>query len=223
MPWAKRGVSLFREIFRGRKLEEDLQAEIESFEGMLIDRHVARGMAWAEARRAARLELESMEQIKQQVRDVRAGGWTNGIWQDIRFAARTLVKSPGFAAVALLTLALGIGINTAVFSVVYAVLLRPLPYGNPDRLVVIWSKYDKTGVARGPASGPLLHEMQLRNRTLEDVGAIWVGNGTFTGGANPEQVKVGFVTPNFPALLGIRPALGRILSPSEELTDGKLT
>lgn len=223
MFWPKRATTLFREIFHKQKLEEELNAELETFQAMLIDRHLERGLSPAEARRLARLELEGMERVKQQVRDVRAGSPFDSLLQDLRYAWRTLAMSPGFAAVALLTLALGIGVNTAVFSIVYAVLLRPLPYGQPEKLAVIWSKYEKTAPSRAPASGPLLREIQQRNRTFQDVAGIWVANGTFTGGANPEQVKVAFVTPNFPALLGIRPTLGRVFIPSEEPMGGKPT
>src|ERR1700733_11794375 len=106
--------------------------------------------------------------------------------QDLRYSLRMLRKSPGFTFIAVLTLALGIGVNTAIFSVVYAVLLRPLPYQHPEQLGLIWSKYQKLAVPRGPASGPLLREIQQRSRLLQDVAAIWTGNGTFTGDANPE-------------------------------------
>ena len=135
--------------------------------------------------------------------------------QDIRYAWRTLAKSPGFAAVAVLTLALGIGVNTAIFSVVYAVLLRPLPYDRPEQLAFIWSSF-QSAPSRAPTSGPALFEIQHRSRRLQEVGAIWVGNGTFTGEVNPEQVKVAFVTASFLKVLGVHPALGRVFMPEEE-------
>ena len=140
--------------------------------------------------------------------------------QDLRYALRTLRRSPGFAAIAVLTLALGIGVNTAVFSVIHAVLLSPLPYDHPEQLSIIWSSFQKMGASRAPASGVELREIRDRSRTLKDVAGIWVGNGTFSGD-DPEQVKVGFVTANFFAVLGAQPALGRSFLPEEEGTGSR--
>src|SRR5271155_5188395 len=173
MLWWRRAASFFGTLLHKQKLEEELEAELQAYRAMLADR----------SPEEARREVGSMEQIKEQVRDVRVGASLDSIPRDIRLAFRTLRKNPGFTAVALLTLALGIGANTAIFSVVYAVLLRPLPYDRPEQLVLVWSNYHKLAVPKGPASGPLLREIQQRNRLLQDVAGVWTGNGTFTGDA----------------------------------------
>jgi putative ABC transport system permease protein len=211
----KRLRNLFRVVARRRKADEELDAEVRSFFEMLVDRYRDKGMPDEEAQRAARWEFEGMEQVKDRVREVRAGSSFASLPQDIRFAWRALRKSPAFTAIAILTLALGIGVNTAIFSVFYAVMLRPLPYDRPEQLGLIWSTFEKTAASRAPAAGPLLGEIQRRMRLLKDVAGIWVGNVTLTGDPNPEQVKVGSVTTNFLTLLGVRPALGRVFTPDE--------
>jgi putative ABC transport system permease protein len=152
--------------------------------------------------------------VKERVRAVRVGATFDSVLQDLRYALRALAKSPGFALVALVTLALGIGVNGAIFSVVYSVLLRPLPYDHPERLALIWSTLETAG-SRAPTSGAVLREMEHGNQAFEGVAAIWMGDGTFTGDRNPEQVRVGYVTPNFLAVLGVRPALGRLFEANE--------
>lgn len=221
MLWFNRARTFMQVLFRRRRVEEDLTRELDAFEAMLVDRYLEQGLSPDEARRQARLDLEGLEQVKEQVRDVRMATTLESILQDLRFASRTLFRSPGFTVVAILTLALGIGVNTAIFSVVYAVLLRPLPYEHPQQLALIWSKLEKTALSRAPASGPIWSEILRRNNLLADVAGIWIGNGTFTGNANPEQVKLAFVTPNFPALLGVRPELGRVFIPAEESFNGR--
>jgi putative ABC transport system permease protein len=221
MLWLNRVRARIQSLFRRRRVEADLSRELEAFESMLVDRHLEQGLSLEEARRRARLDLDGLEQVKEQVRDVRMGTTLESLFQDLRFASRTLLRSPGFTAVAILTLALGIGVNTAIFSVVYAVLLRPLPYDHPRELALIWSRLEKTALSRAPASGPIWSEILHRNNLLADVAGIWIGNGTFTGNANPEQVKLAFVTPNFPALLGFRPELGRVFLPAEESFGGR--
>lgn len=133
--------------------------------------------------------------------------------QDLRYGARMLRKYPGFTAAALLTLAIGVGANTAIFSVVNAALLKPLPYPNAERLVIVWSTWGKEG--RGPASGPELVELRQRSRLLEEVAGIWVTGATLSGVDRPEQLRVGQVTANFLSLLAEKPQLGRFFTPNE--------
>ena len=214
MSWLNRLRAFGQVCFHRNKIEADLNAELLTYRDMLVDRNLERGLSKADAERAARIEFDGLEQVKEQVREIRVGASLESVLQDIRYAARSLAKSRGFTAVALLTLALGIGVNTAIFSVVYAVLLRPLPYDHPERLVLAWGNLKSAG-ARAPTSGLILQQMERHNRVFDGVAGIWMGEGTFAGDLNPEQVKVGFVTPNFLQVLGVRPALGRLFEPNE--------
>jgi putative ABC transport system permease protein len=216
MKWIARTASLFRLLFRKQRLEDQLDAEVRACFDILVDRYRADGMAAHEARRAARIEFEGTEQVKEQVRDARVGAGFDTLLQDFRYAFRTLAHSKGFTAVAVLTLALGFGVNTAIFSVVHAVLLRPLPYAQPEQLALIWSDFHQTGASRAPASGPIVRELQQRSRLFQDVAGIWVGSGIFTGDDHPEQIKLASVTTNFLAMLGVKPALGRVFLPEEK-------
>ncbi len=136
--------------------------------------------------------------------------------QDIRYGIRMLVRRPGFTAVAVLTLALGIGANTAIFSVVNAVLLRPLPYKNPERLVLVWNRMVNTGFEKASVSGATFTDYQEKTTLFEGFAAM---NNTpslnLTGDGEPEQIKVGGVTHNFFTLLGVAPALGRVFAPED--------
>jgi putative ABC transport system permease protein len=137
-------------------------------------------------------------------------------WQDVRYGLRMLAKNPGFTAVVALTLGLGIGANTAIFTVLNAVVLRPLPYANSARLAMIWTEFKSAGQGRVPASGPELMVLRERSRLFEDIAGIWVSTGALTGVGEPEQLKVGFVTSNFLSLLGVSPQLGRTFLPNEQ-------
>lgn len=134
--------------------------------------------------------------------------------QDLRYAARTLAKKPLFTFVIILTLAVGIGANTAIFSVVNSVLLRPLAYPQSSRLAVVWSALGKEG--RAPSSGPELISLRKRSRLFDQFAGIWVQSGALTGKGEPQQVKLGWVTSNFLSLLSARPQLGRYFLPQEE-------
>ncbi|HET7696816.1 MAG TPA: ABC transporter permease [Vicinamibacterales bacterium] len=138
--------------------------------------------------------------------------------QDLRFGLRTLAKNPGFAYVAIVTLALGVGANAAIFSVVNAVLLRPLPWSDPDRAVMIWSRwtaFDKTWVSDGEVNG-----YRQQSRTLADVGAWADGQVNLTGDGEPERVASGFVTANLFSVLGAAPVKGRLFTAQEDVPNG---
>ncbi|MBZ5596094.1 MAG: ABC transporter permease [Acidobacteriia bacterium] len=206
---------LFEYFFRRRSLEDDLDEELRSSFEMVVDRFVARGIPLAEARRRARLEFEGLEQVKERVRDGLAGSALRAWLEDMRYAWRGLRRRPSFAIISLVTLALGIGVNAAIFSVFYAVLLRPLPYGRPEQLGLILSTLRAAGTARAPVSGTILSEVVRRNRSLAGVAGMWVGTGTFTG-ENPELVRVAQVTPNFFDVMGVSAARGRTFIKEEE-------
>jgi len=135
--------------------------------------------------------------------------------QDLRYAWRNLVKSPVVVAVAVATMALGIGVNTAIFSVVNAVLLRPLPYQNADRLVRVWGTNLKNGRTRAWASFPNLQDWRAQNTSFERLAAYNDDRQTVTGAGAPEQVSVALVTQDFFAVLGVEPAVGRLFLPQE--------
>jgi putative ABC transport system permease protein len=140
------------------------------------------------------------------------------LWQDLRFGGRTLVRNPGFASIAVLTLALGIGANAAIFSVVNAVLLSPLPWSEPDRAVMIWSKwvsFDKTWVATGEVV-----DYRKRSQSLQEVGAWSDGQVNLTGDGDPERVSAANLTSNVFSTLGVSPMIGRVFTPEEDVPNG---
>src|ERR1700690_4186217 len=135
--------------------------------------------------------------------------------KELRSSLRPLYKVPGFLIVAFLVLALGIGANTAIFSVVNSVVLRPLPYPNSDRLALIWETDLKDGIKREGPSAPNFLDWKEQSQSFEDMALLEVGTGTLTGEGEPEQVIGLRVTTNFLSMLGARPVLGRTFTAAE--------
>ena len=171
-------------------------------------------MSPEEARLAARRDFGGLEQAKERYREQRGLPFADTLLNDLRYGFRMLRKARGFTFVAILTLAIGIGANTAIFSVVHAVLLAPFPYPNAERLAIVWSVYGLEG--RAPAAGPELAYLQERSKLFEEFGGIWAQSGALTGEREPEQVKVGQVTWNFLSMLSAKPQLGRFFRAEEQ-------
>ena len=180
---------LFENVFRHSRLEDELDEDLRSSFEMIVDQFIARGMSPREARRAARMEFEGLEQVKESVRDSLTGSSLQTLIQDARSAWRGLRRRPAFTLIAVAMLALGIGVNTAIFSIFHGVLLHPLPYNHPERLVLIWSSLRTAGNARAPVSGTILGESERRNRSLAGVAGIWTIGVCFNN-----KVEVGFLS-----------------------------
>ena len=140
----------------------------------------------------------------------------NHLLQDARHGLRSFLKTPGFVAVAVATLALGIGANTAIFSVVNAVLIRPLPYPSSERLITLWNKYPKMGLSQAAISGPDFVDRSESSRVFEQVGAVTDASLNLTGGGDPERIRGVRVTAGLFQVLGVQPALGRAYRPEED-------
>ncbi len=160
MTWLSRLASLRRNLFAGPRVERDLDDELRSYLDQLAEEKRSAGMGEVEARRAARIELGGLEQVKEEVRQVRTGQVFDELLRDLRYGFRTLRKNPAFTIVAVLALALGIGANTAMFSVAYGMLLRPLPYADADRVAVVYMRYF-------PAGFRLRHDVHARLPDVE--------------------------------------------------------
>jgi predicted permease len=208
-------MSLFRNLFRRKRVEQDLDDELRAFIDMAADEKRGAGLTEAEARRAALLELGGVEQVKESVRDVRAGVLVDQLRQDLVYAIRMLGRHRGFTAVAVATLALGIGANTAMFSVVDTVVFRSLPYKDGGRLVKIWGSGSAEPIDN--VSFPDFIDIRDQNGVFEQVAADDGTDFTLTPAGGPRQPIAGaLVTSTWLSTLGVQPALGRGFVPDDE-------
>ena len=218
MPLLPKIASFWRTLVRGRKLDADLDEELRDYLEEMTARKVAQGFDPATARRHALMQAGGFDHVKEEVRDVRIGRFTEDTLRDISYAWRMLGKAPGFTLAAVITLALGVGANTAIFSVVHALLIAPLPYANAERLVFVWADQSTEGYPRAPLSGPELIDLDTRATLFDGFGAIWATTAALTGDTEPEQLRIGHVSADFFSLLGANAAIGRTFVASDEVT-----
>jgi len=218
MPNVHQIKSWLRRLTHPRKSEAELDDEISGFFNSIVERRVSQGMTREDAVRATRLDYDSAHQVKEKVREGRMGATLDTIFRELRYAARALRKQPGFTTVAVLTLAVGIGANSAIFSVVNAVLIRPLPYPDPDALVGVWHSYLRQGVKSNNVamSSPMYFGYREQNRTFEKFGVWSSGTASVSGAGDPEQVRTLLVTDEILPALGISPAVGRWFSRDDD-------
>ncbi len=207
------------DLTRRRQLDSELEAELAHHFDALVGEYQSRGMSHEDARRAARRDMGSLSQVKDAYRDQHGLPAVETFWQDIRYALRTLRRSPGFTTVAILTLALGIGANVAIFSVVYPLLLRPLPYVRAEEVVAL-STYMPQTRSRFP-SVPVravdFEELRRSNRVFSEMSAIAPADFNVTGTSEPERLHGARVSSNLFTLLGVRPSEGRSFLPEEDV------
>jgi putative ABC transport system permease protein len=209
--------SVVRWIFRRNKAEAELNDELQTFIDIAAADYVREGATPVEARRLARLHLGGVEQAKEHVRTDRHGGWLDATARDVRYGLRQLRRAPGFSAVAIATLALGIGGITAMFSIFDAVLIRPMTYPEADRLVMIWDDMRGIDVTTKltPAPAEWLEWRRL-NTAFTDLAITQSVEATVSGDGDPEQVPARSVSWTFWSVLGVSPTAGRVFTEEED-------
>jgi predicted permease len=207
-----------RSLFRKEQVSKELNEELNGFLEMAAEEKMQRGMSRQDALREVRLERGNLELARE---TVRSAGWESFVetcWQDLRFAGRMLRKSPGFAAIAILTLALGIGANTSLFSVVNGVLLNPLPYPHPDQVVTVVGWFP--GYGESSISYPDFLDWVRLNHAFSSLAAYRRDTFNLTGQGDAEQVAATDVSASFFPLLSVNPILGRNFSSAEDQLGG---
>jgi predicted permease len=210
-----------RSLFRWAQADQELNDELRDHLERKTEEYVAQGITQAEAHRRARLDLGGIEQTKEKCRDTRRVNWIQDLTQDLRYGVRMLRKSPGFTIVAVLTLALGIGANTAIFSVIENVMFQPLPFSGANRIVRVYSIDNGVRAGdRGPS--PMdMRDFARDNHTFEHIAVydIWRKNVNFDNrGGEPEQMQVGLMPREYFQALGIKPLIGRLFTEDESYT-----
>jgi predicted permease len=205
-------------IFRISRFENEMEREMQFHLDMETEKNLRRGMTPKEARRVALIHFGGVEQTKEDCRETSRAMFLENLWRDVSYGARILIKNPGFTIIAVITLALGIGANTAIFSVIYGVLLRPLPYKNGEQLVVLHQEAPLAGISAGGFGFSVKEIIDYReqSQTLESVVEHHSMSFTLFGGAEPENIQTGVVSANFFDVMGVRPLLGRTFVPEDE-------
>jgi predicted permease len=221
MRWIHKLPLRFRSLFRKSRVEQELTEELRFHLGKLIEEKVGKGMTPEEARYAALRELGGAEQIKEECRDMRRVNWVENFLQDVRYGLRMVGKSRGLTAILALTLALGIGVNTAIFSVLNGWLLRPLPVRAPEQIMVL--AFQPKGTSESKFSYPDLLDFQKQADAFSNLFAYAPGGAGFSVRGEASEFAYSAVTGNYFSALGVKPLLGRLLlsgegeKPGEEL------
>jgi putative ABC transport system permease protein len=205
--------SLASRFLRSAQTEREMEVELGSHIQFRADGLERLGLPRIQAERQARTEFGSTEKFKEECREAIAGNFLDVLIQDVRYAARTLRRSPGFTAIVVLTIALGIGATTAIFSVVDATLLEPLPYPQSEQLVSLRNDLPAAGAQDVGMSQPELQDFQ-RCGIFDYVSPTWFDENNLTGSAQPVRVRLLIVAPNYFALLRVQPQLGRAFDPA---------
>ena len=215
--------SLLRNLFRKQQVERQLDDELRAYVDMITDERIAAGMPASEARRMALAEFGGIEQVKQTVRDNRAGASLELLWQDARYGLRQFWRNPGFTAMMILTLALSIGANTAIFSIVNALMLKSLPYSHPERMGTIYTR------VTGPVASDERHHVNgeqwelLRDEVpslIAAVSGIRASGINLQAGSHVQYIFAGRVSAHYFDVLAIHPILGRNFSDEEDRPHG---
>src|SRR5579872_6966326 len=216
--WLRNAV---RNFWRKQRADELLDEEVRGYAELLAAEKIKEGMQPRYALREAKMELGGVEQVKEQTREVRAGRFLETLWQDLRYGVRMLVKNPGFTIVAVLTLALGIGSNTAIFSIVQNVLLQPLPYSQPSQLVDISNSYQPNVSYIGLSPGDYA-DWRRQATSFSDMAAyVTISQGfNLTGNGQAQRVLGSYASASLFPMLGIRPVAGRGFSQENDKTGG---
>jgi putative ABC transport system permease protein len=211
-------MSWWYRLWHPSKLEDQLEKELRFHLEQHASELVARGVDPVEARRQARLAVGGEEQVKEECRDARGTRWLEDLWRDFRYAVRTLRRRPGFTAVAIITLALGIGASTAIFSAVNPILFEALPYPHASRLVTLWD-YGTEG-SRAYVTFGNYRELAERSRSFDGLAAFKDWQPTLTGADVPERLDGQAVSASYFRVLGVGPALGRDFDASDDRVNG---
>src|SRR5690348_7392928 len=198
-----------------RKLESEMETEVRFHMESYAAELVRKGMSRQEAMRAARIEFGGIESHKDAMRAAVGIRWWGELGSDLRHGWRLFCKNSAFSAVAVLTLALGVGANTAIFSIVNAVLLRSLPYPEPDRLVRIFFNEPGVGLRDVRFSKPELDDLQTQAGVFEDVTPIFEGSENMTGGQQPERLEAVNTNFSYFSMLGVTAQVGRLFGPQD--------
>jgi putative ABC transport system permease protein len=212
-------------FFHRGRAERELAREVNSHLALLEDEFQRRGMSPTDARLEARRAYGGIDQAKELHRDERSVLWMEQTLQDLQYAYRSFLKAPSFAAIAVLTLALGIGANVAIFTLVNAVLLQPLPFQQPDRLVRIFDDLTGVGAKDVGMSVPEMEDLRDRSGAFQEISVIWPVSAALSGGDHTERIEMLATNTNYFQLLGAQPALGRVYGPQDAMpgfTDGVL-
>src|SRR5215472_9255519 len=204
-----------RSLFRRREADMDLDDELRDHVEQKTEEYVAKGLSPKEARRQVLLEMGGIEKRKEECRETRRVNWVQDIIQDLHFGLRMLRKSPGFTAIAILTMALGIGATTAIFSLVDATLLRPLPYPHAEELVRVEDDLPGEGATDAGISIPEWKDLQ-RSGIFQYVVPEIFGSANLTGASQPSRVQYEGVAPGYFAMLGVKPELGDTFDPQDQ-------
>src|SRR5205809_2625753 len=216
MDWLRRIFWKLHYALGGLCSHREFEQEVEGHINILAERFRAQGLSETEALQAARRQFGNLTALKETRHEMQTSIWLETLGHDLHYGVRVLMKNKVFAAVAVLTLALGIGANTAIFSVVNMAILRRLPYPSPERLTILWGNLKRIRVERRGASYPDYRDWRDQSRSFEAMAVFDDGPFILRALENPERIAGEYIAQSYFSLLGIQAALGRTFSPGED-------